>query len=344
MSYTIMTFDSTDEWKKERAKGIGSSDAGVLFGVNHFKSIYMLWREKCGLPVPQDDCNQDILDNGHDFELATTASFERHTGAIIDYGSSMGDWLAIDDDNPVLRVSPDRVYWPANTPPEARTQKNWRVLELKSTNTYVDPENVPDYWYCQIQYQMGVLGAKGGALCWVSSQPKLGMHYVEVPFNEAFYNTIRKRILDFWQNNVLARKEPDALTPEDRMVKYQKVVEGKTVTSTPDIEKAISAYAEQSLKETEAKNAKSALAKEICAFFKDAEMIINKDSKVLATYKPSTRRSFKEMDRFRTENPELYDEYVTESTSRTLNIKEKAKKREAVKAEVDMFAEPEKEQ
>lgn len=341
MSYTIKRFNSTEEWKEERAKGIGSSDAGTLYGVNHFKTIYTLWREKCGLPVPQDNSNKDILDDGHDFEFATTASFERRTGAIIDYENSLGDWLAVDDEHPMLRVSPDRVFWPANTPPEARTPKNWRVLELKSTNTYVDPDNVPDYWYCQIQYQMGILGAKSGALCWVSSLPRLGMHYVEVDFNESFFTGLKARILDFWENNVLARREPDGLTDGDKIVKYQKVVEGKTVLSNDEIEKAIAKYAALSAKETETKNAKSELSKEICAFFQDAEMIVDKDNKVLATYKATTRKSFpaKDLEVFRNEEPELYDRFVKESTSRTLNIKEKSKKKENIPAEEDIFAE-----
>lgn len=340
MSYTIKRFNTVDEWKIEREKGIGSSDAGVLFGVNHFKTVYRLWREKCGLPVPEDDSNQEILDNGHDFELSSTAGFVRRTGAIIDYEASMGDWLAIDDEHPVLRVSPDRVYWPANTPPEARTPQNWRVLELKSTNTYVDPDNIPDYWYCQIQYQMGVLGAKSGALMWISSQPKLCMNYVLVDFNESFYTMLRARILDFWENNVLARREPETLTREDRMIKYQKVVEGKTITVTDDIKEKISRYAELSRQETETKNAKSELSKDICAFIGDAETAVDEDNKVLATYKSSVRRSFpsKNLETLRQEEPELYDRFVTESTSRILNIKEKAKKKEPAQGEIDVFA------
>lgn len=335
MSYTIKRFDKVEEWEKEREKGIGSSDAGVLFGVNHFKTIYTLWREKVGLPVTKDDSNQEVLDNGHDFELSSTAGFVRRTGAIIDYENSLGDWLAIDDDNPVLRVSPDRVYWPKNTPPEARTPKNWCVLELKSTNTFVDRDNLPDYWYCQIQYQMGVLGAKHGALMWITSQPRLSMDYAFVDFNEPFYLMIRKRILDFWENNVLARREPDGLTPEDKLVKFQKVTDGKTVTSDEYIEKIIKRYAELSAKESAIKKEKEPLSKEIGAFFEDAEIMIDKDNKVLATYKQSSGRSFpaKNLDILQKEEPELYDRFVVVTTGRRLNIKEKNKKQEVTKEE-----------
>ncbi len=43
-----------DEWLRVRNTGIGGSDAGVILGLNKWKSPITLWAEKTGQVAPND--------------------------------------------------------------------------------------------------------------------------------------------------------------------------------------------------------------------------------------------------------------------------------------------------
>ena len=54
MAYRVIRPATHQEWLDERKKGIGSSEAGTVMGVNHFDTPYKLWRRKTGVdgPIP----------------------------------------------------------------------------------------------------------------------------------------------------------------------------------------------------------------------------------------------------------------------------------------------------
>ena len=58
MAYRVIVIRPAthEEWLDERKKGIGSSEAGTVMGVNHFDTPYKLWRRKTG-EVLQADAN-----------------------------------------------------------------------------------------------------------------------------------------------------------------------------------------------------------------------------------------------------------------------------------------------
>lgn len=45
---TVAEMENRQNWLNVRAKGIGGSDAGVIMGLNPYKSAYQLWMEKTG--------------------------------------------------------------------------------------------------------------------------------------------------------------------------------------------------------------------------------------------------------------------------------------------------------
>ena len=52
MSYKVIKTTSHEQWLDERKKGVGSSEAGTIMGVNHFDTPYKLWRRKTGIDLP----------------------------------------------------------------------------------------------------------------------------------------------------------------------------------------------------------------------------------------------------------------------------------------------------
>ena len=308
MSYTIVRPADHAGWLAERAKGIGSSDAGTIMGASPFSTPLKLWRLKKGLdpPIPETD----TMRNGHILEPAVAEYFAMVTHSTIDK-TSEGDWLAVDDKKPYLRVSPDRLFWPegAEMLPENRL-----VLEIKSTSKFVDPENLPLYWYCQIQYQMGVLGIELGAIAWITSNPKLEFGYKWIPFNPAFFNTLISQIDEFWNNNILKDIEPDPRSSEDAAIKWPFSETDKvTIASGEDYLNCqnyiqLTSEMEGLQKRLDEVTAaiKTSIGNAETLIFEDPE---TGDKKIIAKNKSVTEKVFEE-DKFEQEHPDVYRNYM----------------------------------
>lgn len=56
---TQTTIETDDQWHDLRARNIGGSEIGVLFGLSPFQTLYTLWHQKAGLfPVDTEELNQ----------------------------------------------------------------------------------------------------------------------------------------------------------------------------------------------------------------------------------------------------------------------------------------------
>ena len=242
MAYKIIRPASHDEWLEERKKGIGASDAGTVMGVSPFKTRTKLFMQKTGRLAP--DPETPAMREGHWLEFATAAAFEELADAVVD-PSTEGDWLAVDTKDEFLRVSPDRCWWPKDTPEKERTKKNWCVLELKSTNKPVDPDSLPMYWILQLQYQMGVMGAKKGALCWIDKSAHAGepaFGYKMFDFKPNTYKNLKEALTDFWKNHILADVPPSADTGDDVALLYSATDPQKRTVAPQDLQESLTSY------------------------------------------------------------------------------------------------------
>ena len=293
MNYRIIRPSTHEGWLAERAKGIGSSDAGTIMGTSPFQTPYGLWLLKRGLAEPVKE--SDAMFNGHILEPATAEWFAAKTGAILDY-SSEGDWIAADTEHDWRRVSPDRLYWEAGTPADRRTRENACVLELKSTSKIVDEDSIPVHWYCQVQYQLGVLGLKKASLCWISGSPTLHFGWAPIEFNPAFYNVLAEKIDHFWIDCVNGNEIPPDVTADDTIRRYPISASGVTAEADSETRAAwesLSAVRRQ-LKELEEKETelvdslKMATGEAEALTFTDRE---TGEVKILATWKSSMKET-----------------------------------------------------
>lgn len=216
MAYKIVRPADHEAWLQEREKGIGSSEATTLMGVNHYEDRYKLFMRKTHQIPPKESTEQ--MELGHHLEPAVASRFAELTGAWID-PKSEGDWIAVDTKKEYLRVSPDRIWVPAG---QEHKKENWRILECKTTGMSVDADDIPSYWYCQLQYQMGVMGIRHGAVAWISSFPVFNAGYKEIEFNPAYYALLVQAIDEFWNNHILTGEAPEPEDLEDLRVKYGK--------------------------------------------------------------------------------------------------------------------------
>lgn len=299
-----------EEWLSERNKGIGSSEVGTILGVNHFDSPYKLWRRKKGLDKPIEETL--IMRLGHLMEDAVATLFAEATGAKI-YNRYSNDWIAVDKERPYLRVSPDRIFLPKN----AKFRKeNYRILECKTTRLNIDKDNPPKYWWCQIQYQMYVLGVDVGYLAWIKNGTEFD--YMEVERNDRFCEFMLNELDKFWNINILKNIEPDELVVSDTMAKYPentdeyvKVdLESEAFRIYKELVGVRKAYKALDERKEILENKLKMIIGENEGVMLDGEGL---EPTILATWKsPKVKTKKFEKALFEKEHPELYSRYCSE--------------------------------
>lgn len=70
---------SREEWLRIRTQGIGGSDVSILAGINPYKSIYELWKEKTGQSEPSEG-QSEFAYFGSVLEPIVKAEFMKRTG------------------------------------------------------------------------------------------------------------------------------------------------------------------------------------------------------------------------------------------------------------------------
>lgn len=226
MKITLRT-DNREEWLAHRQMGIGSSEVATILGLNPWETPYQLWRRKKGI----DEGKQEsfAMKAGHYLEDAVSRFWMDETGHQV-IKSSAGDWVVFDDAAPHRRVSPDRTFWLNG---KAHNAQNKGILECKTTQLKVSEEDIPKHWFCQLQYQMGVMGVSHGALAWLVSGREFG--HREFEFNPALFTWICEEVDKFWTVNILDNREPDLVNTADVLAKFNQHTEGKELEATDEL-------------------------------------------------------------------------------------------------------------
>lgn len=273
----VIKYKSREQWLEGRSKGIGASEAGTVLGLNPFCTPYQLWRRKKGIDAPEPE--NFAMRAGHYLEDAVSLFFRDESGAHI-IKSSTDDFTILDTEAPWLRVSPDRTFW---RPEAAHNERNKCILECKTTQMQIDPDNLPKHWFCQIQMNMGVSGYHDGALAWLTMGRDFG--YRDIEFDPEFWGWMSGELTEYWQRYIEGDEEPPIYTADDIMLKFPRHTEGKAVEATTEILEQL----ERLKRMKEEAKPKDAEVKEIEAnlkmFIADAETLTDAEGNVIATWK-----------------------------------------------------------
>ena len=290
-----------DEWLEYRKSGIGSSEVASIVGLNPFETAYQLWRRKLGLDPPKEE--SFAMKAGHYLEDAVSRFWQDETGNEI-IKSSAGDWLMIDSDRDYMRVSPDRMYWQAG---ETHNTENKLILECKTTQRPIDGDEIPKHWFVQCQYQFGVAGIKGGSLAWLTQGREFG--YRDLAFVPDFYGWLVEEVERFWTDNIQGRKEPEATSVQDVLLKYNRHTDGKVLEVSEEIYSACRELREVKKAIADAERDKEELEEKIKLAFADAEAI-SYGGVTLATFKAPKPSAKFDTKAFTAAHPDLAAEYT----------------------------------
>ena len=276
MTRTRLIFNSREEWLAARNEGIGASEVASVLGLNPWETPYQLWRKKRGIDKPQGE--NFFMKAGHYLEDAVARFYADESGREI-IKSSATDFMFIDKDKPFLRVSPDRTFW---LPDVARNDDNKGILECKTTQRPVDPDDLPKHWFCQVQMNLGVAGYEQGSLAWLCSGREFG--YKDITFAPDFYGWMIEEVERFWVDNVLGGKEPAAINVQDILTKYNRHTDGKQIEVSDEIFETYKDLKDLKKEISALEDRKETLENRIKMAFADAEAITY-GGDTLATWK-----------------------------------------------------------
>lgn len=315
MSYTIHRPKSREAWLELRKGGIGSSEVGTILGLNPYETPYQLWRKKKGLDAPTPE--NFAMRAGHYLEDAVSLFYQDETGNEI-IKSSAGDWLIINNERPFLRVSPDRTCWKRGM---ARKHDNKGIVECKTTQKEIDGDSLPQHWFCQLQYQLGVAELNWGAIAWLTAGREFG--YRDLTFDKDFYDWMIEEITRFWVDCIQGNQEPLAINVEDVILKSPRHITGKMLNADEQIIAELAELKEVREELAALDQRKKAIEESIKMTMGDAEALVlpNTDD-VLCTWKAGKDRPKFDDKRFAQEHPDMYAQYTkTTAGTRTFLIK-----------------------
>lgn len=136
-----------DKWLAMRNTGIGGSDAGVIMGLNPYKSPFQLWMEKTGQAEAPDLSGNQAVYWGTMNEANIARWFTEDSGKKVE---RCGTLRSIE--NPFMLANVDRKVLGENAGLEIKTAGVSQYRKWKD-------DEIPDAYYCQCLHYMAVTGA-----------------------------------------------------------------------------------------------------------------------------------------------------------------------------------------
>lgn len=325
----VSTVDmSHDQWLAYRLNGIGGSEVSAILGLNPYYSSHKLFYQKLGeVDYPAENIHmfwgkehEDKIaeiwkfhdPNKPDFE---TTMINRKAGKVVRNNRRVNAYITNPDFNYAF-ASVDRLINKDDADKEG-------VLECKTISAFaanVWEAGIPPMYVAQLQYYLMVLDLDYGELATL----KDGKYFDVIPFerNNDFIKLIDESCRRFWDLVTRARilkqegKPFEQLEPEiDNQEAYKLFLteryNAEAIKVAPameylDLGREYLSVGED-IKELEEKQAE--IANRIKAYMKDGDMIdFGAAGKI--TWKQNKDSVTFDKDKFKSENPGLFDKYI----------------------------------
>lgn len=302
MSHPTKIKKPTDRkaWLRLRHKSIGSSEVGSVVGLNTWKSPYELYLEKVS-PEPVDREATFQMEYGIMMEDVVAQYYTKMTGN------------RVRKDN-FVRFHPKYPFLSANVDRFITRDRNGQkfpngdgILEIKTASEHAVgawKDEIPLYYYSQVQHQFAVTGLQWGAVVVVIGNREFRI--VPIVREDAFIAEQVKVCESFWKNNVLKEVAPQ-WTFQDLDLIYARTGTDAILPGAM-IPKIIRAF--------EVKKAKSIIKKEYdtlkdeIALFMGTSDGLTINGTLTATRKETKPSAKFDEDAFKVAHPEMYEEFV----------------------------------
>jgi putative phage-type endonuclease len=290
------------EWLKERQGGIGGSDISAILGLNPYKSKLDVYYDKVAETV-EDIQNEDML-RGTLLEDFVAQMFGKLAGEEIRKPKRKIFYHRKHD---YIRASVDRFYG-----------KDSNILECKTSAKKITHDTIYPAWVCQVQWYMMVLGKSTSTVVWCCP-PGFSIEWMEIPASKDFQKYMLEEAQKFWNDHVLARVAPEAVTAQD-VARLYPVSKEESIVADEDMMNLLANYSELRKREKEVKEAKDVVSDAIRMYMKDCAVLKYNDQTV-ATFRTTKDSVSFDSKALQSDNPELYAKYAsTKPGSRRLVV------------------------
>ena len=296
-----------DEWIEERRKGIGSSDAPAILGLNPWKTPLDVYQDKIGESQPAFE--NEKMEMGKRMEPVIAQAFADRTGYMVR------------NDN-FIRVHPQFNFMIANLDRliyDKTKEDGPGIIEIKNSshamlNKY---EGIPPMYFAQLQHQFMVTGYVWGFLVFLLDGWEL--RPFDIRADKDYHNFMIEEEEKFWTKNVMQRIPPLPVTQDEIKKAYRNSVPGTIVEATLETWGEV-----QTLKNL--KNAQKNIEKKIESKENEIMMILKEKENlmyfgdVLATWKSNEVNRF-DTKEFQAKHPDIYQQYLKSNVQRRFLIK-----------------------
>ena len=297
---------SMEEWRAKRSYSIGASEAGAVLGLNPYRSPLDVYLQKIGEQQPDEE--NLAMTIGTFMEPLARRLFEEETG----FKCVKDNKIRIDPEYDFLTTNLDGMVIGEKVPLEIKTATQW------------DIEEIPDWYYCQLQHQLMVSGYQKIYFAVIVLGFKKTFVVDEFPRNQAFIDNMRHQLVQFWNENVQKRIPPDPISYEEASRVYSRFDPDKTVEA-PDEEFKKIAIEDRNHK-AQIKILESKIDKgktKVANLMKESETLLF-DEEVMATWRNNKDGEKFDYDQFEKDNPLLAKKYtVVKPGARVLRFNKK---------------------
>lgn len=306
MRKVVTTKDlSHEEWLKYRKLGIGGSDAGAICGLNPYSTAISVYLDK--INEDTDGFDNEAMRQGRDLEEYVAARFAEETNMKVRRANVM----YAHDRYPFMFANVDRMVVEENIGLECKT------TNILNADKWKDGD-VPAHYQIQCHHYMAVTGAKA----WYIAVVILGKEfkYVRIDRDEEIIHNLISIESDFWNNHVLKRVMPDpdgSKAADDIINQYFKTAKQESIVLT-GFDNKLKRREELSELIDKMEREKKLIDQEVKLSMAEAETALcdryKVDWKNIITSKL-------DVERIKTERPDIYQDYIKQIQSRRFSIK-----------------------
>ena len=294
-----------ESWLQYRKQGIGGSDAGAVCGLNPYRTAIQVYYDKTSDSIEEID--NEAMRQGRELEEYVARRFCEASGKRVRRANAM----FYDEKNPFMLADVDRMIVGENAGLECKTASPYSEEKWRD-------DKIPLSYQLQCYHYMSVCNADAWYIAVLIYGRDFKYYRIERD-DEVIGNLIRIEE-EFWNEYVLKRVIPDpdgSKTADAAIAERFKESKSTTIPLTGFDERLERRQEILSIVE-KIETEKRQIDQELKLYLGDAEIAENEHYRV--SWKNFSRSSIDEK-RLKAEQPEIYEKYRRETTSRRFTVK-----------------------
>lgn len=303
---------SYEEWLQSRRRGICGSDVAKVLGLSKYSSPYQIWMDKTGKIEIDTSETSEAAYWGHQMEEVVAKEFQKRTGKKV----RVSNKIYFHKDYPFLLANVDRVVVGEDA-----------ILECKTASEYLKDswadDEIPIAYLAQVQHYLNVLDKQKAYIACLIGGNKFV--WKEIQRDDELIEQMTARLVDFWENYVLA----DVAPPVDGNSSTTEFI--SKLYSDDYLDNSIELNAKQiqdisDLKDL--KQYKSDVETQIATIENRLKEALGKDNATYGnsaiyriSWKSQTRKTV-DSELLKSDYPDIYEKVLKTSTSKRFTVKE----------------------